>query len=131
MALVEAAIFSILSNAAGLTALVGSRIYPVSMPMGTALPAVTYQRISGPRVHAMGADPGLQYPRIQVSSRSDDAEEVKNVAEEVRLALQNYSGTVAGVVIQKAILDTDRDLPYDPATKSWGFAADFIVWAEE
>lgn len=130
MGYVEEAIKSILDGASGLTALVGTRIYPNRIPQETAMPAVDYQRISGPRLHAMGGGPGLTYPRFQVNSWSDDYLESKNVAEEVRLALQDYTGTIASTVIQWIIFEDDHDIP-DPQGIKFHVASDFTIWAEE
>ena len=131
--LLEQALYSYLSGVAGLTALVSTRIYPLMMPQDVTLPAVTYQRISGPRVHTMGTDPGLESPRFQLSSWASSYSSVKAVAEQVRLALQDYAGTMGGaggVVVQRAFLEGDQDF-YEPDTLIYQVASDFIIWAEE
>ncbi len=134
----EEGLYAYLSGVSALTALVGKRIYPVVLPPNVVYPAVTYQRISGPRIHTMGNDPGLAYPRIQVSCWYRDISDpqkgygqVKAVAEQVRLALQNQKSTTWGsVTIQAVLFDGDNDL-YDPDTQVHQVALDFIIWCTE
>ena len=56
---IEEALSKYLSTCAGLTALVATRIYPGDMPESCTKPAIAYARISTPREHTMGIDPGL------------------------------------------------------------------------
>lgn len=134
----EEGLYSRLSSTAALTALVGKRIYPVVLPPNVVYPAVTYQRISGPRVHTMGNDPGLAYPRFQISCWHRDISDpqkgygqVKAVAEQVRLALQNQKNTTWGsVTIQAVLFDDDTDI-YDPGAQTYQVALDFVIWYAE
>lgn len=130
MALLEQALFTQLSGFAGLTSLVASRIYPTTLPDKPKLPAVTYIRITGPRVHTMGSDPGLQYPLFQVSAWSRSYPVALAVAEQVRKALQDFSGTVATIVIQDIIFEGDSQL-YEPDTKNHQAIGEYTIWAEE
>ncbi len=135
----EEGLYSYLSSTAALTALVGNRIYPVVLPPNVVYPAVTYQRISGPRVHTMGNDPGLAYPRIQISCWYRDISDpqkgygqVKAVAEQIRLALQDQKNTTWGgsVTVRAVLFDGDTDL-YDFETQVHQVALDFIIWYTE
>ena len=117
MADVEDALYSILSNAAGLTALVSMRIYPVGeVPQDAAAPYVTYQRISDPQPHAMGSDPDLEEPRYQVNCYHHDYNSAKAIATQVKAALRDYSGTVEGVKIARIF--------YEGASDGWDDAAE-------
>jgi len=128
------ALYSYLSSYAGLTALVGNRIYPLILPQGVTLPAVTYTQISGPRVHCMGSDPGLTHPRFQVSVWAESYSDMATVAAQVRAALQDYSGTMGGddgVVVQRIFLEDETDRNFEPNTKTFRRDLDFIIWHEE
>ena len=94
---IETALYSYLKDFAGLYALVSTRIYPLILPQNPTLPAVAYQQISGPRVHAMGNDPGITYPRYQFSCWGSTPASAAAVAQQIRLAFENYSGTMGGV----------------------------------
>jgi hypothetical protein len=92
----ETALYNYLSAYAGLTALIGTRIYPLQLPQNAKYPAVAYQQISGPRIHAMGTDPGMTYPRYQFTCWGDDHDDAAAIAKQIRLAFTNYSGTMGG-----------------------------------
>lgn len=127
MALLEQALVHALGDHGGLTALVGTGIYPLMVPQGAALPAVTYRRVSGERVHAMVDDPGLAYPRIQVDAWGATYASAKAVADQVIDCLQRWSGTVETVIVQDTYFSGDMDI-YDPETERWQVSMDFIVW---
>ena len=133
--IIEEALYTYLSTHAGLSALVSTRVYPVVMPQGCTLPAVTYQKIDGPRVHAMGSDAGLAHPRFQVSCWGSTYKSTKDVAAQVRAALQDYTGTMGGaggVSVGGVFLDDENDLFDDAAgTGVYHVALDFIVWHTE
>ena len=126
MAKVEEALHSRMKGFAGLTALVGTRIYPLKLPQDPTYPAVTFAKVSGPRERAMGADPGVVRSRHQVDSWSEDYDEAKSVSEQVRLALQRFNGTEASVVIHDIYLDNELDL-FEPATDTYRTMLDFEV----
>lgn len=130
---IEEAIYSYLSGHAGLTALVSNRIYPLVMPQNTILPAVTFSKVSGPRVHAMQKDTGMAYPRFQVSCWGSTYKQAKEVAAQVRAALQDYKGTMGGaggVVVGGVFIQDENDL-YEPGTQVYHVALDFIIWHDE
>lgn len=95
---------------AGTKALVGSRVYPLRLPQGPTYPAVRYQVIGSPRVHAMGADTGQVNARVQVDSYALTYAGAQALAEQVRLALSRWEGTAGGVVVDHLFLDGDRDM---------------------
>lgn len=137
-ATVEDALYTRLSGYSGLSALVGTRISPLKLTQNSTLPAVTFQRISANRVHAMGADPGIVTARYQVTSWGDGKDgadgygDVKDVAVQVLAALSRYSGTVGTIQIDGIFFDdgSDNDV-YDPETERVGVAQDFIVHYRE
>ena len=130
MAVLEAAIFTRLSGYAGLTALTSTRIYPVILPQGPTYPAVTYQRIDGPREHALASDMGLAHPRIQVDSWGKTYASAKSVATQVRGALQRWADTGADPVVLDSLLESDED-GYEPETGVFRVRQDWIIWHRE
>lgn len=125
--MIESALRSRLATFSGLTALVGTRIYPLIMPQDAAFPAVTYQKISGPRVHAKEGPLGEAYPRFQVSVWAKEFGDSRRVSEQVRLALDGWRGTVAGVTVRDSALANETDL-YESDTATYHTALDFIIW---
>lgn len=130
MAEVEEAIHSRLIGFAGLAALVEARVYPAKLPQGVTYPAVRYARISGPRARSHDGASGLATPRFQIDAWAKTYSEAKAVAKQIRLAMDNFKGTVAGVVIHAAFLDSDRDL-YDDKAEVHAVSADYTIAHKE
>lgn len=130
MASIEEALYSILTGASALTALVGTRIGPAGFFQEPTGSYVTYQLISGPVVHTMGADPGLASPRFQVTAWAlgRNYAGAKAIAAQIRAALRDYSGIAAGVTVQRAFLENEVDLGYDGLAT--GVAQDYTIWHE-
>lgn len=110
---IEIAIRTRLANFAGLSALVGTRIYPLKIPQNATLPAVAYEVVSAERESAMGADIGIAHFRIQLTifaKKYSETGQLLDVATQTRAALQRFSGTVAGVEICNIFIENDLDI---------------------
>ncbi len=127
---IEEALYTRLSNHGGLSALVGTRIYPSVMPQGVTLPALTYRKTGGARVHAMGSDPGVARPRFELSCWSTSYNEAKDVGAQVRAALQRWRGTVSGVTVQDAFIKGEAD-SFEPDTGLHRVDLDFEINHQE
>lgn len=126
MSLIEEALVSRLSAVSAVTALVGSRIYPVRAPEGAARPFLVFQRVAATRETAFGADPGLARARMQVTAWADRYATAKAVATAVRQALQRYRGTLLGVEVLDVFVELDQDVP-DDEVQLFGVLTDFSV----
>ena len=124
-----------LSNYSNLTALVSTRIYANKLPQSVSYPAVSYQVISGiPRTHLMNADDDLTAARVQVSSWDDNITDAMLVADQIKAALQDFSGTMGGdggLTVQRVFYELGPVDVYDPEIKIHNIVQDFIVWWEE
>ena len=109
--MIENAIYQRLANFVGLTALVSTRITPHLMTQDTAYPAVTYFVVAAPRETAMGADPGIVHGRVQVDAWGLTYISARDVAEQIRAALERYRGTLDTTVILDTFLEDMRDEP--------------------
>lgn len=130
---IEAALVAELKAHAGLAALIGTRIYPLKLPQSATFPAVTYQRISGPRVSCMGGD-SLAHPRFQFDCWATGYLDALDVAAQVRAALQRTSGTIgsgSNTASGVAIYLINEIDDYEPDTEYYRVTLDFIVWHEE
>lgn len=103
MALVEDAVYSLLSGFAG------GRVHAFRLPRGVTLPAITYMKVSGPRDETQQGPSGLSAARIQVSSWGDNYGDSKLLADSVRLALDGFMGTAADVHIGGIELINETD----------------------
>lgn len=131
MAVIEEALVDILEADAAVAAVVDDRIYPIVLPQGAMLPAIVYQRISGPRAETMQGPSGLAWPRFQFVSVGATFGDAMAVAVAVRQALDGYRGMVGGVTIH-GILILNEFQQFNPATaeeaESWLIYQDFRVW---
>lgn len=130
---IEEALYKTLTSTIGLSSLIEARVYPVLMPQNCQLPAITYQRISGSRVYAFQKDTDLAHPVFQINCWAKTYSEVKSIARQVRLALQNFSGLMGGtdgVNVSAVIILGDMD-DYEPETGIYSIKMDFEIWHEE
>ena len=130
MAVVEEALKTRLEGHAGLAALVGTRIYPVRRPQNATLPAVTYQKVGGLSEQTHGGASGLAASRFQFDVWAATYSSASAVAEQIRVALIGFRGTVDGVEIGGVLHRGDRDLP-DPLTGMFHRSIDFAIWHSE
>lgn len=129
------ALYQLLTTTAPLAALVGNRVYPGLLPPAPVLPAVTFDPVSGAAHYHMGGASGLRDRRVQFDVWARTADERDAVGAALIATLSAYAGTVAGVAIQGAFLELDRD-EYDPATEKagprlWRKTCDFNIWHQE
>lgn len=80
-------VYSTLSSASGVTAIVGTAIYPLVIPQGAGLPAVTYQRIAGARSNDLAGAGELTHVRIQVDCWATTYSSVRALADAVGAAM--------------------------------------------
>ena len=129
---IEAALYSYLSTYAGLTELIGLRIYPVDITQDAEMPAVAYQLVDDLPVHSGGADLIVHAARFQFSCWGTTYLNACAVAVQIKAALQDYSGTMGGsggVKIQRSFLEMTTDL-FDEEMRRCGRACDFVLWHE-
>lgn len=122
-----------LKGYAGLTALVSTRIYPQPLPQGATLPAVTYKRISTPRVMSHSGASGLAMPRFQFDCWSEDVLEARQVANQVRIALTAFRGTMGGaggVSVQGGFPKNELG-DYDPTPGRYRAILDVVIHHQE
>ena len=125
----EKGLFDYLDDHAGLSREVDSRIYPVRLPQRAVLPAVTYTRLATPRLHEFEASL-LPYPTFQFDCWAAKYSRAKDVAAQVRAALDIYRGAMGAYTVQASIVETERDM-YDSETKVWHVIVDVEIWYEE
>ena len=126
----ETAVRAILAADGTVSGLVSSRIYPMKLPQGPTMPAITYSRVSGPRVQELSGPSGLAFPRVQVDSWASTYAGVKALADAVRKALDGYRDTIASIRIGGVIMDGEVDI-YEPGVEEYRVTQDYIVWHDE
>lgn len=126
----EEGLYSHLVNDSGVAALVSTRVYPLLVPQDTTLPAIAYQRISGPRDHTHSGASGLALARMQVSCLGNSYGQAKQVSEAVRAALDGLRGSLGAVSADAVFLDNERD-EWSTAFEEAVVQQDYLIWYQE
>jgi len=117
---------------AGVSALVGTRVYRL-LPQNVTYPAIQYQRISAERFNTLDGPNDLTQIRMQVDSWSDSYEQVKALATAVRQALNGVRNTLGSQAVQHVYLvagDTD-DVTIDGDRIDHRVTQDYMVLMQE
>lgn len=101
------------------------RIYPLVLPQNPTLPAVTFSRVSGLRVHNLGGVSGRARPRISISSWASTYAGVQALAAAIRASLNGFKGTLATIAADIRI-DNEIDL-YEEEPKVYHIVQDYFV----
>lgn len=117
----ETVLLRMLQEDAGLSALVGSKVFPLFIPSGNYLPCVTFQRIGGRPANTLSGASGLEEIDLQIDVWAWDYDEAKAIAKAVRAAMPP-SGEVFG-----AHLVEDQDL-YEDGTNYFRVSMEYKVW---
>ena len=125
----EAELVTQMKGHAGLSALVGARVYPGLLPPQPTYPAVTYTIVSDVPEHAMGTDPGAKTARVSVTVWSLSYKAAKDCADQVVAALSRYRHASAPT-IWDTLMDNQLDT-YDDTVRAHGVVTDFRVFYSE
>ncbi len=127
----EACLFQRLTSQTAVSSLIGSRVFPLLAPTGTPLPLVVYQRTAVERPQSLAGNVGNPVVTLQLTTYGTSYTNVKSIARAVRLAVDGWTGTTAGVTIQRTTLVTEADgvdmpaddqmLPYYNVQQSFEF----------
>lgn len=131
--LLEEAIRAHLVANGGVSALIGTRLYPLVLPQDPTYPAIVLTRVSGVREHSHDGPSLLSTSRLQLDCIAPTAAAAKNVADKVRLALDGFRGTMGGaggVEVNGAWLEDERD-GYDDELRVYSASVDYMVLHNE
>lgn len=118
----QTALYDSLAGHAGLAALVGVRVYPDVAPIGVAAPYVVWNEVGATPMNNMSGDaPSLNNYRVQVVSLGVTALQARNVAVQVRAAMQAAS--------QFKSLEVDfASADFEDGSKIYGARSDYSIW---
>lgn len=97
---IEEALSAHLKAHVGLSALVSTRIYWDEAPQGAALPFVVALNISDVKNHSLTGQYALEQPIYQFTAYAETKAAAKQIAAQIKAALQDYSGVMSGVRVQ-------------------------------
>ena len=125
----EEAFYSDISSVTNVTNLVGTRIYPLVLQQEDMFPAITYQRISTPRIYSLSGHTGLTTTRFQIDIIADSLAMAHTISELIRIRYSSFTrlmGGVSGVQIANIVLDDEQHF-YDEVTKKRTIIIDLII----
>lgn len=105
----EAVLRSALVSSTAVASIVGTRIYPLLAPKTAALPFVTWRRSGISREHTLAGPMGVPNVSVEVQSFAATYEDVRQLADRVRLVLDGYGGTVNNVEVKHVSLEQESD----------------------
>jgi hypothetical protein len=129
---IEAAIEARAVAVSGLTALIKFdnepvRFAPIHGEQGWKLPFVTYQLVSAPRVHVMGADKDSQ-PRVQFDIWAETWPSARAVRDQLLVAFDRWSGVSAGTTVQASVCENDGlQIEPEDVTQARRLTMEFIM----
>jgi hypothetical protein len=123
---IENAIYTMLNGHAGLSALVGVRIYPMYLPQTPTLPACAYRLTSAQTISLLATDTNIIEARYEIAVFSKTYDQCVATADQLRQALQRQSGTVETVVILDITID-NIDQSFDQDFEIYEITTDVTI----
>lgn len=99
----------ILANA-GVSALIGARVWWVRRPQGEAVPLAILSMVSSIPAVALAGQTNWTESRVQVDCYAKTYSVARAVARAMSAVLDGYSGTVGGTEVQGSFRISERDL---------------------
>ena len=99
----------------GVARLVGFQVYPSAVPKtGASLPFIVYRRASIVRDSHLSGPMFMPLVNLQVASWALTYDAAREIADEVRLALDGHTGTLANATVEDMRLISETDDFLDP-----------------
>ena len=117
----EKVLLRTLREDAGLSALVGNKVFPLFIPTGNYLPCVTFQRIGGMPANTLSGHSGLEEIDLQIDVCARDYDEAKAIAKAVRAAMPPSVPRFSAHLIE------DQDL-YEDGANCFHVSMEYKVW---
>jgi hypothetical protein len=105
----EAVLRTALVGNTSVTTMVGTRIYPLLAPKTAALPFITWRRSGISREHTLAGPMGVPNVSVEMQSFAATYEDVRQLADRVRVVLDGYGGTVNNVEVKHVSLEQESD----------------------
>ena len=99
----------------GVARLVGFHVYPIAVPKtGASLPFIVYKRSNISRESSLSGPMFMPTLSLQIAAWALSYDTVRALADEVRLALDGHTGTLANATIEDMRLVSETDDFLDP-----------------
>ena len=120
------AIYSILTSDSDVSAIAGTRVYPQIAAQGAAFPFVVYLINDLTPSDTKSGVSTLDEVRYEVLAIAETYAEAADLNEKIRTALDRYTGTVAGIVVD-SIQFTELETDYDDASETYLANSEYIL----
>lgn len=125
--MIEAGLISYLLSVTAVTDLVGQRIKPVKLDPNGALPGITVNRITtSPVFRQEGATTEFK-TRFQLDIWATSYSSAKTVAEELRGALDGFSGTMGATRVDSVMFLDETD-DFEPENDNYRLIHDYELF---
>ena len=120
---IRSALALALKSDAGVTAAVGSNVFPLIVPESASFPALTYQIVQTARERGLGGPTGIADAKVQFTAHSRNLAECDAAIEAVRQVLDGLGGATFDdgtslISILGCTLDDERDTANPPTDGS-------------
>lgn len=105
----EAVVRNRLVTTAAVSALIGSRVYPVIAPASAALPFATWRRLAVTRQHSLRGPIGTPSVSLSIDIFAETYEQARDIADQCRASLDGWGGTFENTVVKNVSLDNESD----------------------
>lgn len=133
--MVEKAIRDILISNTGVSSIVSKRVYSEFVPQETTMPFIVFRREGTRRNRAFDGPDGLVEADFEVNLITQSASLMQSLSDEVRLAMDSYTGVSMGITVHRMMLDDESE---DIEVETTGGdkrvrrrALDFRIWYYE
>jgi hypothetical protein len=99
---------ALIANGA-VSALIGTRVFPVIAPASAQLPFVTWRRVGVRRQQTLGAPMGMPVTTVEYSIFGTTYEQARDVADAMRAVLDGYGGTANNTEVKQTSLEQESD----------------------
>jgi hypothetical protein len=105
----ETVLRSALVASANVSALVGSRIYPILAPQTAALPFIVWRRSGISREHTLAGPMGVSTVSVEMQLLAATYEQARELADRCRLVLDGYGATLNNTEVKHVSLEQESD----------------------
>jgi hypothetical protein len=105
----EAVLRSALVASASVSAIVGSRIYPILAPQTAALPFIVWRRSGISREHTLAGPMGVPTVSVEMQLLANTYEQARELADKVRVVLDGYGATLNNTEVKHVSLEQESD----------------------
>lgn len=123
---VEADLYTRLTSSTDVTSQVSDRVYPLPLPQEATIPALTWQKISGPREHAMGQDPGEAHSRFQLDCWGESLNDTLAIRDGLLSGLSRWSSSTGSVTVYDVFLINEQQ-SYEDDARLHRVRLDFMI----